>query len=45
MLAQLHATGVPDPALDALQKKALAEFIEFHRQRYQSSGKGSSVHK
>lgn len=39
-LAQLHADGVPDPALDALQKKALAEFIEFHRIRYQSWGKG-----
>lgn len=44
MLAQLHANGVPDPALDALQKKALAEFIEFHRLRYMSWGKGS-VHK
>ena len=41
MLAQLHANGVPDPALDALQKKALAEFIEFHRLRYMSWGKGS----
>lgn len=40
-LAQLHANGVPDPVLDALQKKALAEFIEFHRIRYQSWGKGS----
>jgi len=40
-LAQLHASGVPDPALDALQKKTLAEFIEFHRMRYQSWGKGS----
>jgi len=40
-LAQLHADGVPDPVLDALQKKALAEFIEFHRLRYQSWGKGS----
>lgn len=40
-LAQLHANGVPDPALDALQKKALAEFIEFHRLRYESLGKGS----
>jgi hypothetical protein len=40
-LAQLHADGAPDPALDALQKKALAEFIEFHRLRYQSLGKGS----
>jgi hypothetical protein len=40
-LAQLHANGVPDPVLDALQKKTLAEFIEFHRIRYQSWGKGS----
>ncbi len=40
-LAQLHADGVPDPVLDALQKKALAEFIEFHRLRYMSWGKGS----
>jgi hypothetical protein len=40
-LAQLHADGAPEPALDALQRKALAEFIEFHRLRYQSWGKGS----
>jgi hypothetical protein len=40
-LAQLHADGVPDPVLDALQKKTLAEFIEFHRLRYLSLGKGS----
>lgn len=40
-LAQLHADGVPDPVLDALQKKTLAEFIEFHRLRYLSWGKGS----
>jgi hypothetical protein len=40
-LAQLHTDGAPDPVLDALQKKALAEFIEFHRIRYQSWGKGS----
>ena len=40
-LAQMHADGVPDPVLDALQKKTLAEFIEFHRIRYQSWGKGS----
>jgi hypothetical protein len=44
-LAQLHAEGVPDPVLDALQKKTLAEFIEFHRLRYESWGKGSSMHK
>jgi len=41
VLAQLRANGTPDPALDALQRKALAEFIEFHRIRYQSWGKGS----
>lgn len=41
VLAQLRANGTPDPALDALQRKALAEFIEFHRIRYQSLGKGS----
>lgn len=40
-LAQLHANGAPDPVLDALQRKTLAEFIEFHRIRYQSWGKGS----
>lgn len=40
-LAQLHQDGVPDPVLDALQRKTLAEFIEFHRIRYQSWGKGS----
>jgi hypothetical protein len=40
-LAQLHANGVPEPVLDALQRKTLAEFIEFHRMRYQSWGKGS----
>ncbi|MGQ0579980.1 MAG: hypothetical protein ACT4PQ_13885 [Betaproteobacteria bacterium] len=40
-LAQLHVNGVPDPVLDALQRKTLAEFIEFHRIRYQSLGKGS----
>lgn len=40
-LAQLHANGVPDPVLDSLQKKVLAEFIEFHRIRYLSWGKGS----
>jgi len=40
-LAHLHADGVPDPVLDALQRKALAEFIEFQRLRYVNSGKGS----
>jgi hypothetical protein len=40
-LAALHRNGVPDPVLDALQRKYLAEFIEFQRIRYQSWGKGS----
>lgn len=40
-LATLHKNGVPDAALDALQTKYLAEFIEFQRIRYQSQGKGS----
>jgi hypothetical protein len=39
-LAALAADGVPDPVLDALQRKYLAEFIEFNRVRYQSWGKG-----
>ena len=43
MLAQLHANGAAAPVLDALQRKALAEFIEFHRLRYQSWGKGSGI--
>ncbi len=40
-LARLHTDGVPDPVLDALQRKVLAEFIEFHRLRYVNLGKGS----
>lgn len=40
-LATLHRDGVPDPVLDALQRKYLAEFIEFNRVRYQNWGKGS----
>jgi hypothetical protein len=39
-LAAMAADGVPDPVLDAVQRKYLAEFIEFHRIRYQSWGKG-----
>ncbi len=39
-LAALHQQGVPDPVLDALQEKYLAEFVEFQRQRYQTWGKG-----
>lgn len=41
-LARLHEEGAADPVLDALQKKFLAEFIEFNRMRYQSWGKGSN---
>lgn len=43
-LAALRRNGVPDAALDALQRKYLAEFIEFHRIRYQNWGKGSPPH-
>lgn len=39
-LAALREDGVPDAVLDALQRKYLAEFIEFNRVRYQSWGKG-----
>jgi hypothetical protein len=42
-LAALHRNGVPDAVLDALQKKYLAEFIEFNRVRYQNLGKGSTL--
>lgn len=41
-LARLHQEGAAGPILDALQEKFLAEFIEFHRLRYQSMGKGSN---
>jgi len=40
-LANRRKEGMPDPVLDALQRKYLAEFIEFLRVRYQSWGKGS----
>ncbi len=40
-LAELSRQGVPDEALNALQEKFLAEYIEFSRQRYQNWGKGS----
>jgi hypothetical protein len=40
-LAALAKQGVPGEALDALQAKFLAEYIEFARLRYQSWGKGS----
>jgi hypothetical protein len=43
VLAQLHKDGASDEALDALQQKFLAEFIEFDRIRYQSLGKGPSM--
>lgn len=39
--ALLAKQGVPAPALDALQAKFLAEYIEFARLRYQNWGKGS----
>jgi hypothetical protein len=39
-LAALHAQGVLDPVLDALQEQYLAQFIEYQRQRYQNRGKG-----
>jgi hypothetical protein len=39
-LAALREDGVPDAVLDALQRKYLAEFIEFNRVRYQNWGKG-----
>jgi hypothetical protein len=41
-LASLHQQGVPDPALDALQAKYLAQFVEYQRLRYQNWGKGPS---
>jgi hypothetical protein len=42
-LAQLHKDGASDEALDALQQKFLAEYIEFSRIRYQSWGKGPAM--
>lgn len=39
-LANRRKEGMPDAVLDALQRKHLAEFIEFLRVRYQSWGKG-----
>lgn len=39
-LAALHAQGVPDPVLDAVQEQYLAQFIEYQRLRYQNWGKG-----
>ena len=40
-LAQLHREGASDQVLDALQRKFLAEYIDFARIRYESLGKGS----
>jgi hypothetical protein len=39
-LAALGREGVPEPVLDAIQAKFLAQWIEFARIRYQSWGKG-----
>ncbi len=39
-LARLKEQGVPNRALDALQGRFLAEFIEAERLRYQNLGKG-----
>ena len=39
-LARLKEQGVPNRALDALQGRFLAAFIEAERQRYQNLGKG-----
>lgn len=39
-LAQLRKDGAGDEVADALQRKFLAEYIEFSRIRYQSWGKG-----
>jgi len=41
-LAQLHREGAADEVLDALQRKFLAEYIDFARIRYESLGKGSN---
>ena len=41
-LAQLHQEGASDQVLDALQRKFLAEYIDFARIRYESLGKGSN---
>lgn len=42
-LAALAREGVPDPVLDALQAKFLAQWVEFARMRYQHMGKGSPL--
>ena len=40
-LARLHADGASDEVVDALQRKFIAEYIDFARIRYESWGKGS----
>ncbi len=40
-LAQLHTDGASDEVVDALQRKFIAEYIDFARIRYESWGKGS----
>jgi hypothetical protein len=44
-LAKLRADGASDQVVDALQRKFIAEYIEFARIRYQSWGKGSGSKK
>jgi hypothetical protein len=44
-LAQLHQEGASDEVLDALQRKFLAEYIDFARIRYENLGKGSRTMK
>jgi hypothetical protein len=39
-LARMHAEGVPDPVLDAVQESLLGQFVELQRLRYQNLGKG-----
>lgn len=41
-LARLHGEGAGDAVLDVLQKKYLAEYIDFFRMRYMHEGKGHS---
>jgi len=40
-LAMLHTDGASDEVVDALQRKFIAEYIDFARIRYESWGKGS----
>jgi hypothetical protein len=39
-LARLREEGVPDPVLDEIQSRFLAQFVEIARLRYQNLGKG-----